>query len=162
MGRGGRACRRGFPVSTGGVFFPSSLKGEQKVHTLLRLVAGCHIRAVTWSHSQHVRRSQGSSLYYSDIKLKKKKKMTNKNETEESRQQVAAFRPGSCMCPSPRPLAPDTPSLSGYQCISVHKRETKSQTDNTITVRLTSCLWGLILKQLTNRCICVGLLSAAD
>ena len=35
MGRDRRACRRGFPVSTGGGFVPSSLKGEQKVHTLV-------------------------------------------------------------------------------------------------------------------------------
>lgn len=46
----------------------------QKVHTLLPHQVGCHIRAVTWSHSQHVHRSEGSSPYYSDIKLKKKRR----------------------------------------------------------------------------------------
>lgn len=68
---------------------------EQKVHTLLPHQVGCHIRAVTWSHSQHVRRSEGSSLYYSDIKLKKKKKKkTNKNKTEESRRRRLQRRSG--------------------------------------------------------------------
>lgn len=59
--------------------FPSSVKGGAESHTLLPPQVGCHIGAVTWSHSQHVRRSEGSSLYYSDMIFKKKRK-TNKNE----------------------------------------------------------------------------------
>lgn len=63
----------------GRLFTPSSPPPPSQV--------SCHIRAVTWSatHSQHGRRSEGSSLYYSDIKLKKMKKITNKIKTEESR-----------------------------------------------------------------------------
>lgn len=171
MGRGRRACRRGFPVSTGGFFFFSFIAEGRAESSHPPQVGGWlsyqggHMVTLTTCPPL-----TGILTLLLRHKIKKKKKMTNKNETEESRQQVAAFRPGSCMCPSPRPLAPDTPSLSGYQCISV-QREIKSQTNATIIVRLTSCLWGLILKTAahcrlikhrTNQCICVGLLSAAD
>lgn len=82
------------------------------------------------AHRQHGRRSdqRDPHFIYSDIKLKKKKmnKITNKNKREEESRQVGgaggrgrrAFRPGSCTCPSLRPLAPGTPSRSGCRCIS--------------------------------------------
>ena len=117
MGRDRRACKRGFPASSGGVFVPSSL---QKVF-LLRLVVCCHLGAAACQPLRGIH----TLLLRHEIKM-----ITNKNKTEESRRagrcvEAAAFRPGSCTCPSHRPLAPNTPSLSGCRCISVHKRETK-------------------------------------
>lgn len=122
-GRDGRARTWGLPVS----FIPSLLKGEQKVHALLPpqvwlSYRGGHMVSDTLTTCPALRGIHTLLLRH---KIKKKVIITNKINWGEPAGGWAAIRPGSCTCPSHRPLAPGTPSLSGCQCISVHERETK-------------------------------------